>query len=103
VTDAEGRPTADENGQYRFDETQGLRTTDGVSTVITGEQVLGSLVMFGAIYLLLFCVWVFVLHQKISHGPEPVSAETITGRLGGAWEAATTWAGHHKSLTENKK
>ena len=103
VTDAEGRPTADENGQYRFDETQGLRTTDGVSTVITGEQVLGSIVMFGAIYLLLFCVWVFVLHQKISHGPEPVSAETITGRLGGAWEAATTWAGHHKSLTENKK
>jgi cytochrome d ubiquinol oxidase subunit I len=103
VTDAGGAPVVDENGHYLFDETQGLRTTNGVSTVITGDQVLGSIIMFGAIYSLLFCVWVFVLHQKISHGPEPVNAETITGHSGGALEAATKWAGHRESLTENKE
>jgi hypothetical protein len=28
--------------------------------------------MFGLIYAMLFAVWVFVLHNKIQHGPEPV-------------------------------
>lgn len=103
ATDAEGEPVIDGGGRYQFDETQGLRTTDGVSTVITGDQVLGSIVMFGTIYFLLFCVWVFVLHQKISHGPEPITPATIAGHPGGVMEAATTWAGHHKSLTENRE
>jgi len=28
------------------------------------------MLLFGAIYSLLFWVWVYVLHQKITHGPE---------------------------------
>lgn len=101
VTNAEGEPTVDEEGRYQFDESEGLRTTDGVSKVISGEQVIGSIVMFGAIYLLLFIVWVYVLHQKISHGPEPVALEPSVPH-GGLLEAATDWAGHRDSLTETR-
>ncbi len=50
----------------------GLRTSDAVSEIVTAPQVLGSIIMFGAIYSLLFAVWIFVLNHKIQHGPEPV-------------------------------
>jgi cytochrome d ubiquinol oxidase subunit I len=50
-----------------------LRTSDAVSKVVPGGQVLGSIIMFSIIYALLFAVWVYVLHSKIMHGPdEPV-------------------------------
>ena len=62
---------SDAEGHYQFDESQGLRTTDGVSRAIAAEQVVGSIIMFGGIYALLFVLWVYVLHQKISHGPDP--------------------------------
>ncbi len=48
----------------------GLRTQDAVSGAISQEMVVGSLVMFGLIYLLLVLVWVFVLNTKIHAGPE---------------------------------
>lgn len=48
----------------------GLRTSDGLSEVVEAEQVLGSIIFFGVIYLLLFCLWIMLLHNKISHGPE---------------------------------
>ncbi|SMP44462.1 cytochrome bd-I ubiquinol oxidase subunit 1 apoprotein [Neorhodopirellula lusitana] len=51
-------------------EMMGLRTADGLSESVTAEQVLSSIIMFGIIYSLLFAVWVFVLNQKIQHGPE---------------------------------
>jgi cytochrome bd ubiquinol oxidase subunit I len=47
-----------------------LRTSDGLSRAVKAQQVLGSLIMFSVIYLLLFAVWVYVLHTKISHGPD---------------------------------
>ena len=47
----------------------GLRTTDGLSESVEAGHVLWSIVMFGAIYMLLFAVWVFVLNEKIRHGP----------------------------------
>lgn len=53
-----------------------LRTTDGVSKSVPGEQVLGSIILFGIIYLLLFAVWVFVLNSKIKHGPDDLTPET---------------------------
>src|SRR6185295_14126511 len=65
VRDATGAPLADADGFYQFDETQGLRTTNGVSRAIAADQVVGSIIMFGGIYLLLFVLWVYVLHQKI--------------------------------------
>ena len=47
-----------------------LRTSDGISKAIVGEQVLISILMFSFVYLLLFAVWVFVMNSKIQHGPE---------------------------------
>jgi cytochrome d ubiquinol oxidase subunit I len=50
-----------------------LRTQESVSKSITGGMVLGSIIMFGVIYAALFAVYVFVLNEKIQHGPEGVS------------------------------
>jgi cytochrome d ubiquinol oxidase subunit I len=56
-----------------------LRTADGLSKSVVADQVLGSIVMFGFIYLLLFAIWVFVLDRKIRHGPEePEEAPAVT-------------------------
>lgn len=57
-------------------EMMGLRTADGLSESVTAEQVLSSIILFGVIYSLLFAVWVFVLNNKIQHGPE--SSEELT-------------------------
>ena len=48
----------------------GLRTSDGLSESVTANQVLWSIIMFGLIYALLFAVWIYVLNEKIQHGPE---------------------------------
>lgn len=47
-----------------------LKTSDGVSKVVTSSQVLGSITMFVAIYILLFILFMFLLDRKIKHGPE---------------------------------
>ncbi len=57
-------------------EMMGLKTADGLSESVTAEQVLSSIILFGIIYSLLFAVWVFVLNNKIQHGPE--TAEELT-------------------------
>jgi len=53
-----------------------LRTRDGLSStkVVTAGQVLTSIVLFSLIYLMLFVIWVYVLHSKIQHGPEEEEA-----------------------------
>ncbi len=49
-----------------------LRTSQGVSTSIVSGQVFGSITMFLFIYILLFCLFIFLLDRKIKHGPEEV-------------------------------
>src|SRR5204862_4491128 len=49
-----------------------LRTTDAVSKALVPDQILASIIMFGIIYLLLFAVWIYVLNDKIQHGPEDI-------------------------------
>jgi cytochrome d ubiquinol oxidase subunit I len=53
-----------------------LKTADGLSSrrVVGSDQVLGSIVMFSLIYVGLFAVWVYVLNDKIRHGPEETTA-----------------------------
>ncbi len=46
-----------------------LRTSEGLSKTITENQVLFSLILFSIVYLLLFAVFIFLLDQKIKHGP----------------------------------
>jgi cytochrome d ubiquinol oxidase subunit I len=60
------------SGFVSYDERQGLRTSDAASPSVSASQVLGSIIGFGLIYLCLAAVWLFVLDQKIRHGPEPV-------------------------------
>lgn len=47
-----------------------LRTSEGLSKVVKAEAVLGSLILFTLIYGLLFAVFLFLLDDKIKHGPD---------------------------------
>ncbi len=57
-----------------------MRTPEGLSKVVRAETVLTSLIMFAAIYVLLFAVFVFLLNEKIQHGPDD-SDLTPSGKL----------------------
>jgi len=46
-----------------------MRTADAVSPVVTSGQILASLMLFLLIYLALFILFVYLLDQKIRHGP----------------------------------
>jgi cytochrome d ubiquinol oxidase subunit I len=46
-----------------------MRTADGLSPAVKGTEVLFSLVLFSAIYVLLFVLFLYLLDQKIAHGP----------------------------------
>lgn len=47
-----------------------LRTSDAHSKAVSANMVLTSIILFGLIYALLFFVWVYVLNEKIQHGPD---------------------------------
>jgi cytochrome d ubiquinol oxidase subunit I len=47
-----------------------LRTSDALSRSVEASQVVGSLVLFGFIYLLLFALFVYLLNEKIQQGPD---------------------------------
>jgi len=51
-----------------------LRTEDAVSAAVSSGQIWGSLILFGLIYLLLGVLFVYLLNEKIQHGPEPMTA-----------------------------
>ena len=46
-----------------------MRTPEGLSAVVKKEAVLTSLIMFTFIYFLLFAVFIYLLNDKIQHGP----------------------------------
>jgi len=46
-----------------------LRTSDAFSKSVTSNQILFSLILFTAIYLLLFVLFIYLLNKKIMHGP----------------------------------
>ena len=47
-----------------------LRTSDGLSKVVKANAILGSIIMFSLIYLLLFVLFIYLLDEKIRHGPD---------------------------------
>ena len=47
-----------------------LRTDEAVSRSITASDVWGSLILFSLIYLLLLALFIYLLNEKIQHGPE---------------------------------
>lgn len=80
-----------------------LRTSDAVSALVPREQVLISLIAFSAVYLALLAVWLYVVNEKIRHGPpepraradESGAAESGTAGLVAAAAAAGVGRGGH--------
>lgn len=75
-----------------------LKTKDAVSESVKGGEVLISLVMFGLLYSALFAVWVFVLNEKIKHGPDDPDELASRAKLEGGFLVAAAGAGE-QSLT----
>ena len=50
-----------------------LKTSDGLSKVVSANQVMTSLIGFTLIYLLLFILFIYLLNKKIQHGPGDLS------------------------------
>ncbi len=46
-----------------------MRTPEGLSAVVKANVVLSSLILFTVIYFLLFAVFIYLLNDKIQHGP----------------------------------
>jgi cytochrome d ubiquinol oxidase subunit I len=78
-----------------------LRTRDALSKSVVAGQVLGSIIMFAVIYSLLFVVFLYILNDKIQHGPEELTgaSEKTTG-AGLIKLAAERSGAGGKSLTE---
>src|ERR1039458_7162430 len=47
-----------------------MRTPEGLSAVVKANVVLTSLILFTFIYFLLFAVFIYLLNDKIQHGPD---------------------------------
>ncbi len=75
-------------------EMRGLRTEDALSETLAASQVLWSICMFGAIYLLLAILWIYVMNAKIHNGPdEPSPTGHRVDRSGGMLATDTDDAG----------
>jgi cytochrome d ubiquinol oxidase subunit I len=51
-----------------------LRTSDGLSKAVEAGQVWFSLILFTLIYIGLFILFIYLLNEKIQHGPDDVDA-----------------------------
>jgi cytochrome d ubiquinol oxidase subunit I len=91
VTKADGRVDYDSSPL-------GLRTQAAVSESAKGGAILGSIIMFSAIYVLLFALWVYLLDRKIKHGPGPAPMPNGTSPEG-LLDVAGERPGHAGSLT----
>jgi cytochrome d ubiquinol oxidase subunit I len=46
-----------------------LKTSDAISKTVTAGEVITSLIMFGIIYMFLLALFIYLLNEKIQHGP----------------------------------
>ena len=46
-----------------------LKTSDGLSKIVTANQIIFSLILFTLVYIVLFALFLFLMHRKIQHGP----------------------------------
>jgi cytochrome d ubiquinol oxidase subunit I len=51
-----------------------LRTSEGLSKAVNADQIWFSLILFTLIYIGLFILFIYLLNEKIQHGPEDVDA-----------------------------
>jgi len=59
-----------ESGRYPWIVYGLLRISDGLSKSVTANQVLSSIIMFSFVYLVLFFLFIYLLNEKVKHGPE---------------------------------
>ncbi len=75
VTDASGQLRSwrqgDSSDSIVYDGTAGMRTSQGVSTVLHADTVATSLVLFVLIYAVLGCMYVVSMNHLIQKGPVP--------------------------------
>jgi cytochrome d ubiquinol oxidase subunit I len=94
------QPSVDSAGAIQYDPSMGLRTDESVSPSVAGSQVLGSIIMFGLIYLLLFVIWVYLMNAKIHAGPMPPE-QAVPESHEHFIDTAARFAGHGgESLTD---
>ena len=58
-----------------------LRTADAVSPVLSTGQVLFSVLMFVVLYIILFVLFIYLLNEKIQHGPDPLEENVPVSSL----------------------
>ena len=90
----------DANGHVAYDATQGLRTSQGVSPSVRASQLLSSIIGFGLLYTLLLGVWLWLLNEKIQHGPEGFALGVPGGER--FLDVAAERPNHADALTEVK-
>lgn len=64
-----------------------MKTSQGLSRVVSAEHVLGSLIMFFLVYALLFALFLYLLTRKITHGPDEGEE---SGEMPESWKTILT-------------
>lgn len=59
-----------ESGRYPWIVYGLLRISEGLSKAVTANQILSSIIMFSAVYVILLFLFLYLLNEKIKHGPE---------------------------------
>lgn len=82
-----------------------LRTEDAFSPSVPAGQVGISIAIFSVIYIMLLAVWVFVMNDKIQHGPEDTVYEDAPdgGDLAGIRATMQDKAGESLTATDESR
>lgn len=70
-----------EMGRYPWIVQDLLRISEGLSKSVTAGHVLGSIIMFTILYFFLFLLFIYLLNEKIQHGPSEVPETKIYPNL----------------------
>ncbi len=54
-----------------------LKTSDALSRAVTANEIIFSLILFTLVYVTLFILFLYLLNQKIKHGPVGFAAKAI--------------------------
>jgi cytochrome d ubiquinol oxidase subunit I len=70
-----------ETGRYPWLVYGHLRISEGLSKAVAAEHVLGSIILFGVVYTFLFILFIYLLNEKIQHGPENFDTANLYHQL----------------------
>lgn len=72
---------AAETGRYPWLVYGHLRISEGLSKAVAAEHVLGSIILFGVVYSFLFVLFLYLLNEKVKHGPAHIDSADIYHQL----------------------